>query len=175
MTAQPARWTEEAYLSLGETNTRVELIDGSLRTSPPRGNPQSAILANLIPVMKQAARTAALDAVLMPNARLGPSRILIPDIAVGHFARNAAMNSASETTLVVEIASPTADRSRRLYAEAMIDWYLVVLTDYESLSLLLLQRKGSEYVTHTKTRPGETLTSTDPFPLEIDTTALLDF
>jgi Uma2 family endonuclease len=180
---EPGYWTEEAYLSLGETKTKIELIDGGLWVSPSNGNAHNHILANLIPVMKRAARTAELDAVLVPNVRLGPSRILIPDIAVGHFMRTTAMNPASEAVLVVEITSPgnaAVDRTlkKKLYAEAMIDWYLLVepdFSDYESLSLLLLRRDGGEYVAHAEARSGDTLTSTDPFPLEIDTMALLDF
>ena len=112
-------WTEETYLALGETDARIELVNGA------------------------------------PH----------------------------EATLVVEITSPgnaVVDRTLkpRLYAEALIDWYLLAEPDfahYESLTLQLLRREGSDYVTHAEAGPGQTLTSDEPFPPELDTAALLEF
>ena len=176
-------WTEEAYLSLGKTKARIELIDGGLWVSPSSSNPHNDIAHLLTSALWTPAREAGLRITPVPNLRLAPGRILIPDIAVGTFARNTAMNHASEAVLVVEITSPSnavVDRilKRRLYADAKIDWYLIVEPDFEnykSVTVHLFRREGEKYVAHAEAQHGETLTSDEPFPLEIDTTALLDF
>jgi Uma2 family endonuclease len=175
-------WTEEAYLALGETKTKIELIDGGLWVSPSSSNPHNDILGNLLPTMKRAAREAGLRAYMTPNVRLAPGRILIPDIAVGKFTYNAAMNSASEVMLVVEITSPgnaAIDRTlkRRLYAESKIDWYLLVEPDFKdnlSLSVVLLRRDGDEYIPHATANWGETLEVEEPLRLAIATEDLIE-
>jgi Uma2 family endonuclease len=180
---EPSFWTEQAYLSLGETRTRIELIDGGLWVSPSSSMPHNEITRILVNRLWDAARTADLRAVQVPNLRLAPDRILIPDIAVGHFPRNAVIGSASDAVLVVEVTSPgnaTVDRTlkKELYAQAKIDWYLLVEPDfdsYESVSLHLLRRQGGEYFVHALAKHGEALVSELPFPLQNDTTALLDF
>jgi Uma2 family endonuclease len=176
-------WTEEAYLSLGETKARIELIDGGLWVSPSANiahNVISRLLANALAVPASA---AGLLTVQVPNLRLAPGRILIPDIAVGGFARAGVTAPAFEAALVVEITSPgnaTVDRTLKkvLYAAAKIDWYLLVEPDfgkYTSVSLCLLRREADKYVVHAEAMNGETLVSDEPFPIELDTTALLDF
>jgi Uma2 family endonuclease len=176
-------WTEEAWLSLGETRTTIELIDGGLWMSPPAGNPHNSMLGNLTTVMKRAAGAAGLSAHMACNLRLGRGRFVIPDVAVGRFERNAAMNSAADAVLVVEIASPgTAvfDRTAKkvVYAEAKIGWYLLIepdFGDYESVTLRLFRCEEGEFVLHTEVVHGEKLVVDEPFPFEVDTVDLVDF
>jgi Uma2 family endonuclease len=180
---EPSYWTEDAYLSLGETKTKIELIDGGLWVSPSSNIPHNEIGASLLYLLKAAVRDTGLRAVPTSNLRLAPGRIFIPDIVVGRIPRKAVMIASHEAVLVVEITSPgnaVVDRTlkRKLYAEAGIDWYLLVepdITDYESLGLRLFRREGGDFVTHAEAGPGQTLTSDEPFPLEVDTAALLDF
>src|SRR3954454_7751909 len=80
---EPSFWTEQAYLSLGETRTRIELIDGGLWVSPPSSMPHNEIAFVLAGQLKAMAGDASLRAVQVPNVRLGAGRIVIPDIAVG--------------------------------------------------------------------------------------------
>jgi Uma2 family endonuclease len=180
---EPGYWTEEAYLSLGETKNKIELIDGGLWVSPSASNGHNDMLAKLIPGLKKAARTAGLRALMVPNLQLNHSRIVIPDAAVGHFERDAAINSASDAVLAVEITSPgnaVVDRTAKktLYAEAKIDWYLIIepdFVDYRSVAMQLFRRDDGRYVVHAAAEHGETLVAREPFPFEIDTVALVDF
>jgi Uma2 family endonuclease len=179
----PDFWTEEAYLSLGETKARIELIDGGLWVSPSPTIPHNIISRLLANNLATAAETAELLTVQAPNLRLAADRILIPDVAVGAFGREAVTVPAFEAVLAVEITSPSnaaVDRTlkKTLYAEAKIDWYLIVEPDfrkYRSLSLHLFRREDQKYVLHAEAAFGETLVSNEPFPLEIETAALLKF
>jgi Uma2 family endonuclease len=141
------------------------------------------MLANLIPVMKWAAREVGLRAVLVPNLQLGQGRFVIPDIAVGRFGRTASMNSADDAVLAVEITSPgnaVIDRTAKkaVYAEAKIHWYLLVepdFADYRSVAVRLFKREGGEFVRHRRAEHGETLVADEPFSFVIDTVGLVDF
>lgn len=180
---EPRYWTEEAFLSLGETKNKIELIDGGLWVSPSANNPHNALLANLIPDLKRAARDAGLRALLVPNLRLARDRITVPDVAVGRFERTGAMNSAADAVLVVEITSPgdaLVDRTvkKALYAEAKIDWYLLIepdFADYRSAGLTLFRRQGAEFVAHAVAADGGRLVTEEPFRFGVDAAALVDF
>jgi Uma2 family endonuclease len=151
--------------------------------SPPASNPHNAILGNLISGMKRAAREAGLRVLLVPNLQLGHGRFVIPDIAVGRFERNSAMNSAFDAVLTVEITSPgnaVIDRTAKktVYADAKIEWYLLIepdFADYQSVALQLFRREGGEFVLHARAEHGETLVCDQPFPFAIDTGELVDF
>jgi Uma2 family endonuclease len=180
---EPGYWTEEDYLALGETKNKIELIDGGLWVSPSASNPHNDMLAGLISVMRRAASASGLRAHLTSNLQLGHGRFVIPDIAVGRFERNTAMNSASDAVLVVEITSPgnaVVDRTAKkvLYAEAKINWYLLIepdFGDYRSVTLQLFRREGGEFALHTEVPHGDKLAADEPFPFEIDTVDLVDF
>jgi Uma2 family endonuclease len=180
---EPGYWTEEAYLSLGETKTKIELIDGGLWVSPASNVPHNEIAASLLYLLKSAVRGSGLRAVSASNLRLAPERTLIPDLIVGDIPREAVTIAPHQAVLVAEVTSPgnaVVDRTAKkaLYADAKIGWYLLVEPDfngYKSVTLQLFRLQGTSYVLHAAANHGETLTSTDPFPLEIDTAALLDF
>jgi hypothetical protein len=184
--AQPSFWTEDAFLVLQATKDRIELWDGGLHVdhglwvNPTTNNGHNQIAWLLANQLSAASRGAGLQTVPGPNLQLSPSLLLTPDVAVGRFHRIAAVNHALDVTLIADVTSPgiDADSRARHYAEAGIDWYLLAepdFTSYSTLSLRLLHREGTTYIRHTTAQHGQTLTSQQPFPLTVSTTALLDF
>jgi Uma2 family endonuclease len=176
-------WTEADYLALGETASRVELIDGGLWVSPAPRIAHQRIGRRLMTVLLPSAEAVELTVDYDINVRLGRDRIVEPDLTVAAVDRLALLADASQVALIVEITSPSnaaVDRTlkRDLYAEAGIGWYLLVEPDhetYKTVTLRLLRLDGKHYVEHAVAKHGETLTSELPFPLEISTEALLDF
>ncbi|MEU8243125.1 Uma2 family endonuclease [Actinoplanes missouriensis] len=176
-------WTEDDYLALDRSNSRVELIDGSLLVTPSANGPHQRISRQLDHIIGPSAHEAGREILATLNVRLGPNRILIPDLAVGTYPEIFTYAEASMVLLVCEITSPgnaVQDRSAKLhyYAAAKIPWYLLVepdLTTYKSITLRLLRLDGDEYREHVTAEHGETLTSSEPFPFSISTEELLEW
>jgi hypothetical protein len=108
------------------------------------------------------------------NVRVGPSRILIPDVVVTNHRGNALVLDATTVTLVAEIVSPTTTSMDRvlkpkLYAAAGIGSYLRVELDAagspELISYLL---SDGRYEKHGRAQPPQTLRLPAPFDVEID-------
>jgi len=179
----PDPWTEAEYLALDETGNRIELIDGGLWVSPQPVSGHQDLSSLLDALLRPVARAAKLRSSQAINVRLGVDRIVVPDITVADRARTVTTAEAREVVLVAEITSPSnaaVDRifKRKLYAEARIEWYLLVEPNhptYDAVALQLLRLRGKHYVEHAAAEHGETLTSELPFPIEISTEALLDF
>jgi Uma2 family endonuclease len=176
-------WSEKEYLALGETHTRIELIDGSLWASPAPNFPHQAISGQLGLNLLQAAPPAGLRALAAVNLRLHTGRIVIPDFIVGRGPRTGVVGEAGDVVLVCEITSlsnATTDREQKrlFYAAAGIPWYLLVepdLRDYESVTLRLFRLADKVYTEHAIAKQGESLISDVPFPMSISTEELLDF
>ena len=184
--AHPSFWTEDAFLVLQATKDRIELWDGGLHVdhglwvNPAPNNAHNQIAWLLANQISAATRLTGLHTVQGPNLQLSDSLILTPDVVVGRFGRATAINQAAQATLVADVASPGINATARAphYAAAGIDWYLLAEPDfatYSSLTLHLLHREGTTYLRHTTAQFGQTLTSQQPFPLTVKTTALLDF
>src|SRR3569833_824564 len=94
---EPGHWTEEAYLALGETKHKIELIDGGLWVSPSASNPHNEMLINLAHALKGAAGKAGFRTLVVSTLQLDHERFVIPDIAVGRFDRNTSKNTTTET------------------------------------------------------------------------------
>ena len=105
--------------------------------------------------------------------------MVIPDLVVSRDGRLGNVVDAVDVVLVSVVTSPSnaaTDRGTKkgFYAEAGVAWYLLVepdFTDYESVTLRLFRLRDKQYVEHAVAKPGETLTSAEPFPIEIDTVA----
>ncbi|GIM93733.1 Uma2 family endonuclease [Paractinoplanes toevensis] len=178
-----AHWSGEAgYWAMGETNGRVELIDGALRVRPSPNTAHNGIALLLVTATAVAAREAGLRWASEPNLRLATDRIVIPDLTLGRQPWATKIVHPSETVLVVEVTSPSnaaTDRGQKrlFYAEARIPWYLLVepdFTDFEAVTLRLLRLDGDHYIEHAVAKHGETLTSDVPFPIDIRTNDLVD-
>jgi Uma2 family endonuclease len=99
-------WTEQDYLALPEENRRIELLDGGLLMSPNSANQHQRLLARLWRALDEAI-PAELEVLHTVNVRVGPGKILIPDLAViATPGAELIVNDARAVVMVVEISSP---------------------------------------------------------------------
>jgi Uma2 family endonuclease len=170
-------WTEEEYLALGETVDRVELFDGSLFVRPAPTPEHQLISGNLLLALRPAARAMGLKVYLAINLRLRPGRIPIPDLVLTDPVdiKDLVVDTAS-ARLVCEITSPSNavhDRVLKMhhYAEARIEWYLIIDPDARVLNLYRLD--GKQYREHATGKPGMPLRMDAPVTVELDPDELL--
>jgi Uma2 family endonuclease len=179
--SDPGPWTEAEFLALGETEDRIELVDGDLRVSPSPTGPHQVILHYMFACLDDPALEAGLAAFPDVDVRLGPGRILTPDIMVGKWRWEPGIADATEVVLVGEVTSPSNaafDRKEKmgLYAAAGIEWYLLAEPDlpaYRTVTLVLHRLEDGRYVRHAVAEPGQILTSDRPFPFTIPTARLI--
>jgi Uma2 family endonuclease len=170
-------WTEEDYLSLGETPERIELLDGSLYVSPAPTLRHQKISRRLSVALDDPAETAGLEVFEAVNLRLRPDRIVIPDLVINErLAQDGLVMDADVVRLVCEITSPSNaghDRVMKMhyYASAGIPWYLLIDPDEPTLHLFRLD--GSAYREHAVASPGTLLAMTAPVQATIDPASLV--
>ena len=105
------RWTEERFLELPTDRRRVELLDGALLVSLNPAPPHQRLSFRLCALL-DGARPDDVEVLEAVNVRLGPERILIPDLAVVTLADSEGVTcEASEVLLVVEILGPNRRRT----------------------------------------------------------------
>lgn len=173
LTLTPGPWTERDYLAMPDAEgLRVELIDGVLIVlSQPDGRHQN-LGTNLTRELKRLLPDD-VDALPAINLRLGPDRIVGPDVVVTRDLSEPKVYDAADVLLVAEIVSPSSRRRDRvekpsLYAEAKIPWYLLIERDPE-LELTLLRRRGLAYTKHSTAAEGDLLDLPDlSCSLEVD-------
>ncbi|MDG4834585.1 Uma2 family endonuclease [Solwaraspora sp. WMMD1047] len=173
-------WSEQEYLSLGETPNRTELIDGGLWVSPAPSKYHQQLSFLLMSTLHPAAQAVGLRAYEAVNVRLGNGRIVIPDLIVADTDPEGSVTEASEVVLVCEIVSPSNAATDRLlktqfYASARIGWYLLVepdQADFESVGLRLFRLDGEHYIEHATAAKGETLSFDGPLTFEVNTGVL---
>ncbi|MEV4821258.1 Uma2 family endonuclease [Micromonospora sp. NPDC049274] len=159
-------WTESDYLALGETAQRIELLDGGLLIGPSPSVRHQVIVGGLIVALERGCATTNRTVLPVINLRLNATRILNPDLVVTSELDFTGLCVPADAVLLVgEVAAPhsaTIDRVLKphLYAEAGIEWYLLV--EQESLTLHLYQRQGGHYVERATTKRGEVLELTEP-------------
>ena len=112
------------------------------------------------------------------NLRVAPGRILIPDLTVlADPDMLAPVQPASAARLVVEITSPGnafVDRGMKpqLYAQARIPHYLRIELDGSAPAALLYTLDGDVYAETARVTPGEVTRLVEPFPVDLDLSAL---
>ncbi|WP_344574990.1 Uma2 family endonuclease [Actinoplanes palleronii] len=173
----PEPWTEEEYFALGETLSRVELVDGSLWVSPSPTKRHQHVVFLLARELYDQAASAGLLVLLDPNFRLASGRVLQPDIVVADTDDEGLAVDASDAKLVIEVVSPSnagTDRllKPQLYAAAGIGWYLRVEQPDGSVELHLQKLAGDHYAPFAIATAGQILTAEEPFPFQLDVDAL---
>jgi Putative restriction endonuclease len=168
-------WTEEEFFALGETVARVELFDGSLSVSPSPNYDHQGILHELASALKPAAKAAGLWVYIDVDVRLGPARVVEPDLIIRpRVPKGTTVSEGTSVRLVCEITSTNAATDRVLkthyYAAARIPWYLIV--EPGGPVLLLHRLDGDHYVLDQQVKPGELLRLVDPVTLELDPASL---
>lgn len=112
-------------------NGETEIWDGSLLVRP-RPTPRHQMLVNALAGALQASGRPDLNVLTGVTVRLGPSRVVVPDLVVtGPIDPDEPVVDAASVHLVVEVVSPdsaTVDHSLKMhgYAAAGISWYLLV-------------------------------------------------
>jgi Uma2 family endonuclease len=162
-------WTEQDFLALPE-DRRIELVDGGLLVSPHAGRPHQRLSSHLWMALGAAA-PAHLEVAESINVRVGPGRILIPDLAVvTDPGAGGVVADAAQVAMVVEIVSPgsvAADRAVKppLYAAAGIPHYLRVELGESGASGVAYRLERGHYA---EVARGERLRLGEPFPVELD-------
>jgi Uma2 family endonuclease len=174
----PGPWTEEEFLALPDRGQRHELLDGSLLVTPAPSSEHQQVARRLANAL-EAAAPDGLEVVEAVNVRVGPSRILIPDVVVTRHLGDTLVYDAAEVVLVAEVVSPSTVATDRLlkpelYAAAGIGWCLrVELPLGEPPELIAYRRSGGRYVEHGRAQPGRALRLPGPIALRLDLAALL--
>lgn len=146
MVSRTARTTvsEEEFLKLPETLQRLELVDGEVLMPPAPSRAHQRLVGHLFRILDAWARVHPPHEALMAplDLRLGPNRIVQPDVAVFPTHGSGAEGPVLELPLLVaEVLSTNRsyDRitKRHLYAEAGVPEYWVV--DPEELVVEVMQ------------------------------------
>lgn len=169
-------WTEAEFLDL-PVDRRVELLDGALLVSPsPRIRHQR--LSSRLWAALDAAVPLGLEVLEAINVRVGPGKILIPDLAVLAVpGLDSTVCDATDVVLVVEITSPgnaAVDRAVKpqLYAQAGVPHYLRIELGGGGPRALIHQLERGHYAEVACVESGCPLILTEPIAVALDLVAL---
>ncbi|WP_250030312.1 Uma2 family endonuclease [Paractinoplanes maris] len=176
-------WAETALLAPGEVGYRLGTTDGQVMPSPVPTVPHQSVAHLLVRALRTSARKAGLGAHGAVLLRLGPDRLLVPDLVVARVDRLAACAEAADTVLVGEISRPGTDYAgtpSRIehYAAAGIPWFLLTQpesAEHREISVRLFRLQGNRYLERTSAGSGQILTTKEPFPFRIRTADLVVF
>jgi hypothetical protein len=172
-------WTEEDFLALPppSDNRRIELLDGALLVSSyARGGHQR--LSYRTQVALDVAAPDGLEVLATVNVRVGPGKILVPDLVVlNDPGLDLVVYDASMVEMIVEISGrghPAMDRAIKpaLYAQAGIPHYLrIELRDGDPIGFGYRLTRG-RYVEVARSEPGKPLVLTEPLAVTLDLATL---
>ncbi|MGI5127501.1 Uma2 family endonuclease [Pseudonocardia sp. CA-107938] len=166
-------WAARAYFSLGETDERVELVDGALLVSPLAMRPHQRLVKRLTMVLDGGCPE---DFEVFPglNVELDSANVRIPDVVVARRGGSDEFARAADVLVVAEITSRSNFRQDRIikhgqYAQAGIPFYLRVdlHLGVEDLTATAYELVGGRYVEHASA-PDGVLRIVRPWPVEID-------
>jgi Uma2 family endonuclease len=167
-------WTEADYLALPESRSRIELLDGALLVSPAPAGPHQR-MARRLSFALEAAAPAGLEILDAINVRVGPGRILIPDIVVlRETGLDKTVYEAADALMVVEIASPSRPGIDRItkpaaYGRAGIPYYLLVESNGDAMiATAYVLTPGGVYGEAARSDARAVLSLQQPFPVSID-------
>lgn len=169
-------WTEAEFLAL-PVDRRFELLDGALLVSASARLSHQRLSSRLWAAL-DAAIPFGLEVLEAINVRVGPGKILIPDIAVVTVpGLDLTVCEAADVVLVVEITSPgnaAVDRAVKpqLYAQAGVPHYLRIELDDTGPRALAYRLDGQHYTETTRVDLGQPLTLTEPITVTLDLAAL---
>jgi Uma2 family endonuclease len=174
-------WTEEEFLGL-PLDRRIELLDGALLVSP-SARVRHQRLSFRLAIALDAAVPVGLEVLEAINVRVGPGKILIPDLAVVTVPGvDVTVCDAADVVLVVEITSmgnAVVDRAVKpqLYAQAGVRHYLRIELGEVGPGAVVYRLKrdrdvGSRYVEVARAAPGRPLVLTEPFAVTLDLATL---
>ncbi|MGH3905592.1 MAG: Uma2 family endonuclease [Pseudonocardiaceae bacterium] len=165
-------WTEEGFLTL-PTDRRIELLDGALLVNPSARVRHQRLSSRLWAALDTAV-PVGLEVLEAINVRVGPGKILIPDLAVVAIPRlDVTVCEAADVVLVIEITSPgnaAVDRAVKpqLYAQAGVAHYLRIELREAGPSAIVYHLQGDRYVEVARVDPGHALVLTEPIAVTLD-------
>jgi len=174
--AHPQPYTIADLYALPDDGMRHELYDGALLVSPPPRVHHHLAVSRLHGILSRAL-PETLEMLDNVGVRLGPARLLVPDLVIGPreaLTQDELYLPASAVLLVVEVESPSSvaiDRTVKpaLYAEAGIPWYLRIALDGEHGPKVHLYRlHGAVYADHAVATAGQMLTLDEPVAVAFD-------
>jgi Uma2 family endonuclease len=169
-------WTEEEFLAL-PVDRRVELLDGALLVSP-SARVRHQRLSFRLAVALDAVVPVGCEVLEAINVRVGPGKILIPDLAVVSTpGLDLTVCEAADVVLVVEITSPgnaVADRAVKpqLYAQAGIPHYVRIALGATDPSAVAYRLEHGHYLEVARADPGRLLVLTQPIAVTLNLATL---
>jgi Uma2 family endonuclease len=171
-------WTEAEFLAL-PVDRRLELLDGALLVSPSARVRHQRLSSRLWAAL-DAAIPFGLEVLEAINVRVGPGKILVPDLAVVTVpGLEQTVCEAADVILIVEITSPgnaAVDWAVKpqLYAHAGVPHYLRIELDEAGPRALVYQLKREQYAEMTRVEPGQLLVLLEPITVTLDLAALAE-
>ena len=169
-------WTEAEFLAL-PVDRRLELLDGALLVGPSARVRHQRLSFRLAAAL-DAAIPFGLEVLEAINVRVGPGKILIPDLAVVTVpGLDLTVCEAADVALVVEITSPgnaAVDRAIKpqLYAQAGVPHYLRIELAEAGPQALVYALERNHYTEVAKAGPGQPLVLIEPITVTLDLAAL---
>ncbi|MCY1141143.1 Uma2 family endonuclease [Actinoplanes sp. Pm04-4] len=166
-----------------EVGYRLEMVEGRVLPILTPTVPHQSVAHLVVQALRTSARRARLSAHGAVLLRLGPDRLLVPDLVVARVDRLADYVEAADTVMVGEVTRPGADYAGtptriELCAAAGIPWFLLTQPEspeHKAVSVRLFKLREGRYLEHASAGPGQLFVTKDPFPFRLRTADLVVF